>query len=144
MTGFSIFSIPYVSKACRTPRDERTPFQRVLVGTIDKWLEIEYWWPRHAKKYDVAVFRGQAYYESLCDMRTWVLYDRNGYLVGWYGQDHEGYDFFKTFEEANPGKPRSRMYWLSRLRSPKLPVGNQAEIIADDGAIVGHTTYKNN
>ena len=143
MFGLSIFKIPYVSKICRTPRDERTKFQSILCATINGWLHLKGHMPWNAQKYDVTIFQGQPYHETLVDYRTWVLYDRDGYLYGWHGQNREGYPFFESFEEARPGEPRPRMRLFSRLRSPKLPEGNQAEIISD-GTIVGHTTYKVN
>ena len=142
MTGFSIFSIPFIGKACRVPRNERTKFQRALVGTIDAWLHFNGRMPWNAMKYDVTIFRGQPYYESLCGLRTWVLYDCGGYLYGWHEQNREGYAFFETWEQVHGDKPRPRMRWMSRIRSPKLPSGALADIIDVDGIVVGQTMYK--
>lgn len=141
MSALSIFRIPAVSRACGTPRNERTKFQQALVGVIKAWLHFKGRMPWNAQKYDIPVFRGQSYHESLCGFRTWVLYDRGGYLYGWYGQDRDDYPFFTPAAEVH-GETRHRMHWLSRFISGTLPAGNQAEVIGSDGTVVGHTTYK--
>lgn len=141
MGGPLIFKIPFVERAVRTPHDERSSFQRVLVSISNLWLHFTGRLPWNALKYDVTTFRGQHYHETLVDFRTWELYDRDGYLYGWYGQDYEGFGFFKTFAEEHGDEPRPRMRWFSRLRSPKLPSANQAEVISG-GEVVGHTTFK--
>ena len=141
MTGFSIFSIPFVGKACNTPRKDRTELQSVLVACVNAWLYFKGRMPWNAQKYDATIFRGQVYHESLCDYRTLVLYDREGYLYGWHGQDREGLAFFQTWEDVHPGEPQPRMRMMSRLLSPKLSVDIHTEIIGQDGLVIGYTDY---
>ena len=105
------------------------------------FIPLYFWWKRNATKYEVTTFQGVQYYESLCDYRTWVLYDKDGYQFGWHGQDYEGYPFFKRAEPLE-GKYH-RMHWLSRLRSPKIR-NHGAEIIDGGGEVIGHTTFTRN
>jgi len=105
-----------LSKACLIPCDERTRLQKILTVIADKWCKLIYWWPRHAKKYDLATFNGKTCYEAEVGYRTSVLYDCDGYQIGWRGQSNDGNNFFKPTPTDNV----PRMPFLSRLWSPKI------------------------
>ena len=104
-------------------------------------ISLHTWWYRNCRKFEISCVSGTYYYSSLCDLRTWALYDLEGYLVGWQGENCEGYPFFKPASEVHGDKRYHSMKFISRLRSPKLPKP-QAEVLAADGDVVGYTEYK--
>ena len=112
-------SLSLTKEARMTPVNDRTKVQNLLVSLSNLWLNIRFWWPRHAKKCDVTTFRGEQFYETLVDFRTWALYTNDGYLYGWHGQDCDGDPFFTPASDVH-GNKKIRMSWLSRLRSPKF------------------------
>ena len=114
-------------------------FRRALMVAPPN-ISLSTWWYRSCRKLDISCVDGTWYYSSFCDLRTWVLYDRDGYLVGWHGQNREGYPFFKPASDVHGDTRHHGMKFISRLRSPKLPVP-QAEVQTADGDVIGYTDY---
>ena len=106
-------------------------------------FKIRRWWHQNCRKFEVTTIDGVSYYSSLCDMRTWALFDRDGYLIGWHGEDdYDGYPFFKLASAVHGDVRYKSVSWFSLWRSGKLPDGHQGEVIDSDDTVVGHTTYK--
>lgn len=111
-------------------------------GEGNFFIPLQRWWYRNCRKLGIDHIEGRWYYTSLCDIRTWVLYDQEGYLAGWHQEDYyEGYMVFVPASTRHGDKRIHSLSWFSRWRSGKLPKSKYAEVISDGGTIVGHTTY---
>lgn len=107
------------------------------------------WWEKVSQPAHIGLFEGKSVLErwEVCDFRS--IYDNNGRLIA----TEQTINWSDTDPDWRPRDPEDiqiivrrydgseRLPWIARLRSPKLPSGNMAEIIDHNNNVVGHTSY---
>ena len=94
------------------------------------------WWYRNCRKLDIVLVQGKYYYGSHGDIRTWVLYDREGNHVGWCRVDYDRYHHL----QESPEPHRRGVTRFSLWRSPTLPRRLQAEVLDESDEVIGYAT----
>jgi hypothetical protein len=106
------------------------------------------WWNDFSTPATIGTFEGQPVLNRWMLMDFRHIYDPTGRLIA----TEQEIDWSATDFNWRPGDPRhiemiitrldgsEHLSWFARLRSPKLPVGQRAEII-DNNGVAGYTTY---
>jgi hypothetical protein len=116
---------------------------------VRKYEDLRDWWSKVSEPARIGTFEGRAVLERWVFGDFRYIYNYDGRLVA----TEQIIDWSSTDPDWRVGDPEDvercvthfdgseRLSWLARLRSPKLPAGNQADILDHNNEVLGQTTY---
>ena len=125
------------------------PYPTEYPWAVRKYDDLTRWWKHVSQPAHIGTFEDKSVLERWVFGDFRYIYNQTGCLIAteqtinwsdtdldWRYGDPEDIQVIVTHCDDDEHLP-----WLARLRSPKLPSGNRAEVINDD-FVVGHTTHK--
>lgn len=112
------------------------------------FFNLKHCWARFSRPATIGMHDGRPVWERIWSKFYIEIFDTDGNRIGTKQHHFDFGEYANTYS----GQPelefsrtlnfeKYRLSWLARLRSPKLPLGPQADILNEHNEDLGQTTY---